>query len=225
MKQKDLEKLTPETSHVLYNGELHLLKQVLVPVDEYSNFIECEIQSREGNILLVDLKELKRPKTHVIMLSKTFPKTHPKSGQPTGFIEKIKKGEKIHTIRVGQKWIAKIEEVKTGEAVLSVREWTGKPYKSPQVEKMQFTKHDSIGAEPAEFWADYFHVSLGKWEALSVPCQEICEADGLNLKDFNDWFEGLEDSGTECSIIHFTKFRYKTLAVQKTIAKSKAKTK
>jgi hypothetical protein len=83
----------------------------------------------------------------VITFSRTFPAYHPKSGQPTYFVEKFynslfsrnnlmdyPKGLEInesilemknHTIRAGERW-------KKGE-YFSPRVWSGKPYNTPQI--------------------------------------------------------------------------------------------
>lgn len=96
-------------------------------------------------------------KTYVITLSQVFPTWHKRAGEPTKFraaflsgqtCSKCKKrnpamctgecfsGLKIHTIRANYPlWLKRITEVQQGKAVLSVRQWSGKPYRSPQIEK------------------------------------------------------------------------------------------
>lgn len=72
------------------------------------------------------------------MVSRTFPATHPRKGEATGFIDKVATGEKRHTIRGNYKlWKHRIEQVKAGKAYLSLRYWTGKPYASKQTEFMR----------------------------------------------------------------------------------------
>ena len=72
-------------------------------------------------------------KTHVLIISRTFPSYHLRKGKETGFVEKIP-DEKIHTIRANYPlWEKRIKEVQFGEAVLSLRYWSDKPYKSEQV--------------------------------------------------------------------------------------------
>jgi len=63
----------------------------------------------------------------VILCARLFPVFHPKAGTPTGFKEKILAGTKIHTLRqtAGNR--------KTGD-IISLREWTGRPYASKQQE-------------------------------------------------------------------------------------------
>lgn len=89
-------------------------------------------------------------KTYVITLSQVFPTWHKRAGEPTKFraaflsgqtCSKCKKrnhamctsecfsGLKIHTIRANYPlWLKRITEVQQGKAVLSVRQWSGKPY-------------------------------------------------------------------------------------------------
>lgn len=103
-------------------------------------------------------------KTYVITLSQVFPTWHKRAGEPTKFraaflsgqtCSKCKKrnhamctsecfsGLKIHTIRANYPlWLKRITEVQQGKAVLSVRQWSGKPYRSPQIEITRLTvKH------------------------------------------------------------------------------------
>lgn len=69
------------------------------------------------------------------MLSRVFPATHPRAGEPTEFKEKLQRKEKLHTIRANWPlWESRINDVRNGNAELSVRQWTGKPYRSKQVE-------------------------------------------------------------------------------------------
>jgi hypothetical protein len=92
---------------------------------------------------------MKKIKTYRAPLSRVFPATHPRSGQPTQFSEKIgnrltfllhgyifeetKDGvlEKRHTCRGNYPlWEKQINEVVAGEAILVLYEWTDKPYRS-----------------------------------------------------------------------------------------------
>ena len=68
-----------------------------------------------------------------ITLSKSFPVTHKRAGQPTGFEESINTGKKIHTIRSNYEyWIRKAEKINSNAMYLSIREGTDKPYSSKQ---------------------------------------------------------------------------------------------
>lgn len=69
--------------------------------------------------------------TYVLTVSEFFPKTHNKAGLPTGFINAISNKTKLHTIRGNYDlWAKRFEKINKGEAVLSVRYWSGKPYNS-----------------------------------------------------------------------------------------------
>jgi hypothetical protein len=83
-------------------------------------------------------------KIYRLPLSRVFPATHPKAGEPTYFEYKIRKAigiscvcrycdPKFHTIRAinpdaKKTWFDKIKEVQEGNAVLVVYEWNEKPY-------------------------------------------------------------------------------------------------
>lgn len=108
-------------------------------------------------------------KTYVITLSQVFPTWHKRAGEPTKFraaflsgqtCSKCKKrnpamctgecfsGLKIHTIRANYPlWLKRITEVQQGKAVLSVRQWSGKPYRSPQIEITRLTVKHGVGIQ------------------------------------------------------------------------------
>ncbi len=167
-------------------------------------------------------------KTYVITLSKNFLSTHPKAGQPTGFEDAIKKRRKIHTIRCNFPfWEKRIREIQKGEATLSIRQWTGKPYRSKQREIAQLTAKDGIGIQRIVLsrseWEENdnrrhfcFWATIGSKE---TELDNIAINDGFSeTLDFITWFEpGMEKQPKdaegwvhlEAAIIHFTKFRYK----------------
>lgn len=146
-------------------------------------------------------------KTYVLTVSEFFPKTHNKSGLPTGFINSIGSKSKKHTIRGNYElWKKRFEKIDKGEACLSVRYWTGKPYNSPQKEVFNFTKTDGIGIEKIEF-DDYLYSCLIEEKRFSVSSEMIPENDGLNHSDFEEWFKKY-DLSKPMAIIHFTSFRY-----------------
>lgn len=133
-------------------------------------------------------------KTYVLIISQKFPKTHKKSGKATYFQINIKEKIKIHTIRKNcQLWEKRIKEVEKGNAVLSVRVWTGLPYRSKQREIFQFTKNDGVGIEKLDY-------GIGNYPDLAYN-------DGLLRQDFSDWFKDA-DKTKPLAIIHFTPFRY-----------------
>ena len=162
-------------------------------------------------------------KTYVLTLSRNFPVTHSKAGLPTLFKHKLmaalnKDGEwnnpKLHTIRANYPlWRERFNQIARGEACLSVRQWTGKPYCSKQVEIARLTAEDGIGLEVLRIDKDgslsaqqdpygwYTHVSASR----------VAQNDGLSLEDWCEWFANpAYDKTQPLAIIHFTKFRYCT---------------
>lgn len=179
-------------------------------------------------------------KTYALTLSKVFPKTHARAGEPTNFKVKFSIGQgcpdcdepqdlsgvnisacnscvnacslqKLHTIRSNYLlWAKRIKEIQEGYAVLSIRQWTGKPYRSKQVEIARLTADDGIGIQILSFDKDrdgvpslkYFNIS-GKYIDWGI----LANNDGLTLDDWREWFKGY-DLSKPMAIIHFTKFRY-----------------
>jgi hypothetical protein len=97
-------------------------------------------------------------KTYVLIVSRNFPTTHPRKGEPTYFPENILKGlnmntdesidPKGHTIRGNYDlWKKRIDEVAAGKAVLSIRYWTGKPYNSKQETIIDLTEDHGVGVQ------------------------------------------------------------------------------
>jgi hypothetical protein len=168
-------------------------------------------------------------KTYVITLSQHFPATHPKAGRKTHFKTKLVKAGiipfdyhaytivpegpqfKFHTIRANYPlWKKRFEQINRGEACLSIRQWTGKPYASKQVEIARLTKEDGIGIQMLTFYNNDI-------EAFNLPeinddhtwhLEDIAENDGLDIFSWLDWFKDY-DLSKPMAIIHFTKFRYR----------------
>lgn len=159
-------------------------------------------------------------KTYVITLSAVFPKTHARAGQPTDFAEKFRK-TKLHTIRANYPlWCKRFEQIDNGEACLSVRQWTGLPYRSKQLEIARLTKDDGISLQRLDFTTDrdgnvlaLFKISdaiqhLGKIHLPTFPTYtNLANNDGLSLADWREWFKGY-DLTKPLAIIQFTKFKY-----------------
>ena len=144
-------------------------------------------------------------KTHVITLSMYFPVKHSKAGEPTHFREKLYAKEKLHTIRANYPlWEKRIKEVREGKAFLSVRMWSGKPYRSKQVEIAQLTADGGIGIQRMEFTNDLAECVINGNHHSYV---SVAENDGLRPADWLDWFS-CYDLSKPLAIIHFTKFRY-----------------
>lgn len=174
----------------------------------------------------------KKMKTYAITLSRVFPVTHRRKGEPTLFEEKFRNGQsvanagiqwktlhelprtKYHTIRANYPlWRKRFDQIEKGEAYISLRQWTGEPYKSKQIEIARLTKDDGIGIQKMEFLAfqEGYSKDAGIWIAGHViPMHEreqIARNDGLTLQDWDDWFADY-DKTEPLAIIHFTKFRY-----------------
>ena len=181
-------------------------------------------------------------KTYVITLSQNFPATHPRKGQPTGFADKIQealnyvkyfgiegmlptKRAKIHTMRTNWNlWSKRFLEIYEGQACLSLRVWSGKPYHSKQIEIARLTKEDGIGIQPAYIEEMQFLGNDGievrmrivggydsilmKGEDPIIDGRVIAANDGLVLRDWFPFFSG-HDLSQPMAIIHFTKFRYR----------------
>lgn len=158
-------------------------------------------------------------KTHVLMLSKKFPATHPRHGEPTGFANKVISaikqiaGEwwKLHTIRPNcTRWEKRIAEVQRGEAVLSIRIWSGAPYRSKQIEIVRLTKDDGVGIQQLRFHPDADGCIL--WQRFDIDGHynniiNVANNDGLKYLDWRRWFRDY-DLSKPLEIIHFTPFRY-----------------
>ena len=154
-------------------------------------------------------------KTYVLTVSEKFPKTHPKSGEPTNFPMSIKHYDKIHTIRGNYDlWAKRFEKINAGEAVLSVRVWEGKPYNSKQREIFRYDYRRKIGIEKLnmdtfDVGRDdnndvYLNFEVGK---TMVSADLLAKNDGLCYEDFENWFKGY-DFSRPMAVIHFTDFRY-----------------
>lgn len=143
--------------------------------------------------------------TYVLMVSEVFPKGMGLDGVNTYFPDKIRDGVKIHTIRTNYPlWKKRIDAVAAGTAVLSIRHWAGKPYRSSQVEIARLNHLSGIGIESVKLLIGLVPlVNDSKFPSLS----DVAHNDGLSLDEFRAWFENYE-FGKEMAIIHFTSFRY-----------------
>ena len=167
-------------------------------------------------------------KTYVITLSQVFPTTHPKAGIPTGFQHKLQTALngwkdhafiKLHTIRANYPlWAKRFEQIERGEAYLSVRQWSGMPYASKQVEIARLTKEDGIGIQKLYLTDEInllgeYGIVESTWELFGIPgdskvsCKQLAYNDGLSYEDWDAWFEKY-DKSKPLAIVHFTKFRY-----------------
>lgn len=155
-------------------------------------------------------------KTYVITLSRHFLANHKRAGEETHFKEKFLLGQglvdyetpsmaKIHTIRANYPlWEKRLKEVQDGHAVLSIRQWTGKPYRSKQVEIATLTAGSGVGIQLMELTNDLSECIVGDHRHSYV---SVAKNDGLHPADWLDWFS-CYDLSKPMAIIHFTKFRY-----------------
>lgn len=155
-------------------------------------------------------------KTYVITLSRHFLANHKRAEEETHFKEKFLLGQgltdydtpsmaKIHTIRANYPlWEKRIKEVQEERAVLSIRQWTGKPYRSKQVEIATLTAGSGVGIQLMELTNDLSECIVGDHRHSYV---SVAKNDGLHPADWLDWFS-CYDLSKPMAIIHFTKFRY-----------------
>ncbi len=177
---------------------------------------------------------MEKKKVYVLMLSAAFPKTHSNRIYPTYFKERFLLGQgcpdcsvpqdlsgenisncnscvracsfpKLHTIRANYPlWEKRIKEVQGGRAVLSIRQWTGKPYRSRQIEIAWLTAANGVGIQKLELTNDFTECIVGDHRYSYV---SVAKNDGLHPADWLDWFS-CYDLSKPMAVIHFTKFRY-----------------
>ena len=178
---------------------------------------------------------MNKNKTYVLMLSAVFPKRHSKAGMPTGFKVKFALGQgcpdcdkpqdlsgvnisdcngcvnacslpKLHTIRANfPLWEKRIKEIQNGYAVLSIRQWMGKPYRSKQVEIARLTAENGIGVQQLDIFDFMRPAKVDSCQLVDL--RDLANNDGLSFSDWYHWFR-LADVIKPMAIIHFTKFRY-----------------
>lgn len=116
---------------------------------------------------------------------------------------KLCNSPKIHTIRGNYPfWEKRIKDVQEGKAILSIRQWTGKPYQSKQETLINLTQKDGVGIQKF-LYRDGWFVDCPKFYGL----EEIARNDGLSLEDWQAWFPKVKNP-EPMAIIHFTSFRY-----------------
>jgi len=148
-------------------------------------------------------------KTHILIVTQTFPKGHPDAGKPTNFGTSVVQGLKIHTIRNNfEEWERKIKEVQQGHAILSVRVWEGKSYRSKQNEILRLDRDGDVGIQKLHSFDEEMAYFVGeRGNVLPVSLEELANNDGLSLNEWKGWFDN--HAQWPMAIIHFTDFRYK----------------
>jgi len=170
-------------------------------------------------------------KTYYLTLSPKFPSTHYRAGQPTHFeaalnsaimcakCQEKPKGmcvsecvagyRKLHTIRANYEfWRKRFEKIEAGEAVLSIRQWVGKPYGKGSTQRViaVLTREDGIGIQKMTV-AGCSTIHPKFVGEHSVDSKTLANNDGLDVKDWHNWFSSY-DLREPLAVIHFTKFRY-----------------
>ena len=152
-------------------------------------------------------------KKYVITLSQVFPVTHCRKGEPTGFKDAFLQGQndvfdgKHHTIRANYDlWKKRFKEIEAGNACLCIRQWSGKPYRSKQVEIAVLTKEDGIGLQKMTVaGCSVIHPIFV--DTHSISADELAHNDGLSSVDWRNWFSRY-DLTEPLAVIQLTKFRY-----------------
>lgn len=148
---------------------------------------------------------MKKPITYVLMVSNVFPRGIGMDGVNTYFPVQIREGTKIHTIRANYAlWKKRIDAVVAGKATLSVREWSGKPYRSSQVEIIRLDHLSGIGIEKVKLLLGTIPFVN---DSILPSTSDVAHNDGLSVDEFRAWFRDYEFN-KEMAIIHFTPFRY-----------------
>lgn len=133
-------------------------------------------------------------KTYVLMLSREFPKTHPRAGEPTNFKTKKEEGVKKHTIRGNAElWEHRAEEINAGRAILSVRQWSGKPYETGS-HQIEICRHTKLGTQRVTLnfrapWNRFVGVHQKSGDIHYPTFVDVAQNDGLSPEDFVSWFE------------------------------------
>lgn len=148
-------------------------------------------------------------KTYVLTFSKEFPATHPAAGAPTFFVDKITRKEKLHTIRANVAlWLNRFDDIRIGDAELSLRYWMGKPYRSAQIEFGRLGKEDGIGIQILQFNGDLMTPRVDYW--CYPRSRDIAKNDGLLFDDWCDWIKHY-DLTKDMAIIWLCPKRYDNL--------------
>lgn len=148
--------------------------------------------------------------TYNLILSQVFPSWHLRHGEPTHFVEQLRV-TKLHTIYANATlWQKRFEKILLDEAELSVRVWTGKPYRSKMMEIVRLGKDSGIGFQLLTFETGLYGLrSLHRLviDGTLVRPELLAANDGLSLEDWQNWFQSY-DVSQPMGVIHFTSFRY-----------------
>lgn len=149
-----------------------------------------------------------KTKVAVLTLSQQYQKGHPKEGLPTEFVEKLKAGVKLHTIRSNYGlWAKRAEQINAGKMELSIRVWSGKPYRSQQIEVARLTKLGVQRVCITRMGADHEPAVEIDGRIIDRGASMLSKNDGL---EYWDWFSWFLKSTTQFEgvILQFTNMRY-----------------
>ena len=116
-------------------------------------------------------------------------------------------------IEIGKKvWYYPILGGAERKAEISLRQWSGKPYASKQVEIARLTKADGIGIQLLCFAGNKTKKDRELHRPIvggtkEIDYRQLAMNDGLTIEDWQDWFRNY-DLSQPLAIIHFTNFRY-----------------
>ncbi len=156
----------------------------------------------------------------VVMLTKTFFNDHPLAGNPTNFASLVKSGKKIHTCRDNYEyWEKKIVALKNVGGSLSVRQWSGKPYRSPQEVIVEIPSTDVGISELTLEHTSYryegkeIHEFRALVDNIPISLEELAKNDGFSsVGDFTAFLLPLfckyRKRVLRFAIVHFNKFTY-----------------
>jgi len=148
-----------------------------------------------------------------VMLSKTFFPQHPKAGEPTEFREKVLTGTKRHTCRCNYDyWKTRIETLKKRQGILSLRQWSGKPYQKGSTQepildiaaslidvqqlvmiRKKLDEPEYVEVEPGLYQPRPAYDYEASIDGTHYPVELIAQNDGLTVEDFKAWFNPVFD--------------------------------
>lgn len=145
-------------------------------------------------------------KTIVLTFSRQFPAYHPEAGKDTNFVESILNGKKQTTIRGNlQRWRIIRSQLKKGTHILSLRYWSGKPYRSKQVEFARCTSIDTHRVFITNDDHNGFEMSVNSIYRNQSVIEQIAAHEGLTVDDFTAWFPQEEFSGAMIEFLNIEK--------------------
>lgn len=145
----------------------------------------------------------------IVSLCRVFPKGHRKAGEATDFEDKVKDGRKIHTIRYNGNdvWTKRYKDIMEGRKYLSLRQWTGRPYNS---EQMEIAKVEKIGLQKVTMTYSSGDSLPKVWiDGKPQDIEAVAKNDGMTVEEFVEWFFGnSKENIFEGVVIQFTDFKY-----------------